>query len=576
MNEAMPRTPFSTALSGSARETELRLRNIFSGPKRRPPAALLILTLAVCVLCGNLVSCRGEKQPEEITLSMRLQYYDKLGNYLEVPALSGAELPEALAAVDEELEEYTRALQSRLKELNTSNEEGYLRCLCFPSVQGRYLSLLLFQYDDRVYYISDGPEMRSWVWDREEERLVTPEEALAAAGTTLEALKMQILRQHNTILKAPEHLDLMGFRLDGEGTPTLYLNAWSPLEDGGRVSYQMEWSQGELMQFYADDLPFLSQELDELDPPLYHQWYAGWDSQPPNGFSAPPINQYTIAKLLAVEGLGSQMNTWRPAPEPLASRTAGRYTLLLIRQDSGVHAGGNGNLVLGVWDNDAQKFEGDIWCQGGDVGQCSFWEEDGVFYLVCANSHRGSGWESSAGLGWFRFDERGLEQLTALPGFAREAMPGLPGDEEFFDCGYGPNWWDNHKAVPAFGGVELFARNQDYNASLTQTYQWDYLGFLPLTQQAAEYAPAARFLRERLWAEELKPEPDSDMDLSYAAIYGPYLYITGAEAAEEGWRFEITNRYQYWDSNGFPDCFEAIVAVDGQSQPRSASWQKGD
>lgn len=67
MNEAMPRTPFSTALSGSARETELRLRNIFSGPKKRPPAALLILTLAACVLCGNLVSCRtaeeGRKSP---------------------------------------------------------------------------------------------------------------------------------------------------------------------------------------------------------------------------------------------------------------------------------------------------------------------------------------------------------------------------------------------------------------------------------------------------------------------------------------------------------------------------------
>ena len=28
MNETMPRTPFSTQLSGSAREAELRIRNI--------------------------------------------------------------------------------------------------------------------------------------------------------------------------------------------------------------------------------------------------------------------------------------------------------------------------------------------------------------------------------------------------------------------------------------------------------------------------------------------------------------------------------------------------------------------
>ena len=37
MKNCMPRTPFSTPLSGSARETELRIRNIMSGPKKRPP-----------------------------------------------------------------------------------------------------------------------------------------------------------------------------------------------------------------------------------------------------------------------------------------------------------------------------------------------------------------------------------------------------------------------------------------------------------------------------------------------------------------------------------------------------------
>ena len=58
MNEKMPRTPFSTGLSGSAKEVELRLRNIFSGPKKRPPILLLALMACVCVFCGNLVSCQ--------------------------------------------------------------------------------------------------------------------------------------------------------------------------------------------------------------------------------------------------------------------------------------------------------------------------------------------------------------------------------------------------------------------------------------------------------------------------------------------------------------------------------------
>lgn len=58
MKHTIPSTPFSTPLSGSARETELRLKNIFSGPKKRPPALFLALVFAMCLFCGNLVSCQ--------------------------------------------------------------------------------------------------------------------------------------------------------------------------------------------------------------------------------------------------------------------------------------------------------------------------------------------------------------------------------------------------------------------------------------------------------------------------------------------------------------------------------------
>ncbi|MCI9309705.1 MAG: hypothetical protein HFF51_01140 [Lawsonibacter sp.] len=58
MNNKMPRTPFSTPLSGSARETEIRIRNIMSGPKKRPPVLFLALVFSVCIFCGNLVSCQ--------------------------------------------------------------------------------------------------------------------------------------------------------------------------------------------------------------------------------------------------------------------------------------------------------------------------------------------------------------------------------------------------------------------------------------------------------------------------------------------------------------------------------------
>lgn len=65
MTNNMPRTPLSTPLSGSAREAELRLRNIFSGPKKRPPVLFLAAMFSVCLLCGNLVSCQMAQAEEE-------------------------------------------------------------------------------------------------------------------------------------------------------------------------------------------------------------------------------------------------------------------------------------------------------------------------------------------------------------------------------------------------------------------------------------------------------------------------------------------------------------------------------
>ena len=62
--DSFPRTPFSTPLSGSARETEERIRNIFQYQKKRPPALLLALACALALLCGGLVSCQTQAEEE--------------------------------------------------------------------------------------------------------------------------------------------------------------------------------------------------------------------------------------------------------------------------------------------------------------------------------------------------------------------------------------------------------------------------------------------------------------------------------------------------------------------------------
>ena len=54
----MPCSPLTTRLSGSARETEDRIRNIFQWKKKRPPMPVLAVTALIIVLCGSLVSCQ--------------------------------------------------------------------------------------------------------------------------------------------------------------------------------------------------------------------------------------------------------------------------------------------------------------------------------------------------------------------------------------------------------------------------------------------------------------------------------------------------------------------------------------
>lgn len=58
MKHHIPRSPFATRLSGSAKEMELRIHNIAQGPKKRPPIPFMVLAALAILLCGNLVSCQ--------------------------------------------------------------------------------------------------------------------------------------------------------------------------------------------------------------------------------------------------------------------------------------------------------------------------------------------------------------------------------------------------------------------------------------------------------------------------------------------------------------------------------------
>lgn len=64
MKPILPRTPFSTPFSSSKKLLETRIRNILSGPQKRPPLPLLALVLAFCFFSVNLVSCQPAQVEE--------------------------------------------------------------------------------------------------------------------------------------------------------------------------------------------------------------------------------------------------------------------------------------------------------------------------------------------------------------------------------------------------------------------------------------------------------------------------------------------------------------------------------
>lgn len=53
-----PRSPFSAPFSRSAKETRLRIRNVFQWKRKRPPLLALIVICLAVVCSGSLVSCQ--------------------------------------------------------------------------------------------------------------------------------------------------------------------------------------------------------------------------------------------------------------------------------------------------------------------------------------------------------------------------------------------------------------------------------------------------------------------------------------------------------------------------------------
>ena len=276
----LPKTRLSTRMSGSAKATEQRLRHLFARHKR--PALLLVAVVALAIgLCGGLVACRSATQAGSFT--MDTQYYDALGNYIEIPRLTSE--GEGAQVVNQALS----ALKSQYQTVMAApmNTAGGQRCLFYPAITERYDNLIF--YLDSASSGNDG-DFYALVYDRQKDRVVTLTEALELAGTTEDALCRGAEEYLNGELPEAEVAlaardgTVTGFRIRDNGGVEFYLSCMTDDADPAVDAvdgwqHLLVYADGSWRHYnckatapLTEELLIPAEELAGFDTPLWYQW----------------------------------------------------------------------------------------------------------------------------------------------------------------------------------------------------------------------------------------------------------------------------------------------------------------
>ncbi len=315
----------------------------------------------------------------------------------------------------------------------------WFRCLCYPTRTDRYLSLVLYQYDQGAAAGLAGfsPTLSTWVYDLQEGRLVSEDDAWTLAGTNLEELRAQLEEETAAAPidgQALEEVTLAGFRIGAENQVTFYL---SSVHTGEDVEFDRlyQWQDGTLERCpspgvtpQAEEYLVPAEETMEFSPALWCRWSAD-GGEPEDGWDPVPMSESVQNHQLARRAIQSYEYLYGTNEYRLFSNTQGSRTLILVESTGAPHVAGLDNLVLGVWDEDTQDFTGESYLIGGDNGLWSTWEEDEVLWLLCSNSTTYQGDETCSGLGLFRFADGELERVLELPQAALDSGI-LPNTEE--------------------------------------------------------------------------------------------------------------------------------------------------
>ena len=276
----LPKTRLSTRMSGSAKATEQRLRHLFARHKR--PALALVAAVALAIgLCGGLVACRSATQAASFT--MDTQYYDALGNYIEIPRLTAE--GEGAQTVNQALS----ALKSQYQTVMAApmNTAGGQRCLFYPAITERYDNLIF--YLDSASSGNDG-DFYALVYDRQKDRVVTLTEALELAGTTEDALCRGAEEYLNgelpegEVALAARDGTVTGFRIRDNGGVEFYLSCMTDDADPAVDAvdgwqHLLVYADGSWRHYnckatapLTEELLIPAEELAGFDTPLWYQW----------------------------------------------------------------------------------------------------------------------------------------------------------------------------------------------------------------------------------------------------------------------------------------------------------------
>ena len=148
---------------------------------------------------------------------------------------------------------------------------------------------------------------------------------------------------------------------------------------------------------------------------------------------------------------------------PLLSQEGEDCILGLALVSSRQHPAGLGNLMLGLWDKEAQGWRGPVYEVGGDDGQFSSWTApDGALHILCANTAIYQGDEGAFTAAHYRFDGKTLEEL----------------DRREYE----------ERVVPVEGGLEVYEIDPQYRLQLYNPEyndvplpeKWRYSHFEPI------------------------------------------------------------------------------------------------